>query len=134
MIKLKSLISESITFQDIIDFFRPLKPGSLVIREHTLTHGHLYMLVETPSKDDKFVRVMHVGNIGHNISRQKYASFIFNTKDAGIMGIRQNAPKFESFRRLKSDEIKLVKDALKEPRHDRYLDIIKNKTGLNPKV
>jgi hypothetical protein len=68
------------------------------------------------------------------IKNQNLREFIFNNKDANIVGIRQNTQSFESFRRLKSDEIKLVKDALKDPRYDSYIDIINKKTGINPHV
>ena len=130
MVKLKSLITESITSQNIIDFLRPLKPGNLVLKERPSSIDDLYMIVETPNDNSRFLRVMEVGNIAYNSNGEKYASFIFNTKDASVISIMN----FESYRRLKSDEIKLVKDAFKNPIHDRYLKIIKQKTGLSPKV
>ena len=129
MVKLKSLITESITSQNIIDFLRPLKPGHLVLKERPSSID-LYIVVGTPTDNYRFLRVMEVGNIAYNSNGEKYASFIFNTKDASVISIMN----FESYRRLKSDEIKLVKDAFKNPIHDRYLKIIKQKTGLSPKV
>jgi len=118
-------------------YFFGLKPGNLILRPQTGSdrEGRLYMLVDPLEDNEGFIKVHQVGGIHRReFDNSLYCSLVFNTKNTKVVGIMQNHDDFTSYRKLKSEEIKMVKEALKESDSKRYIDIVKKNTGLDIKI
>ncbi len=99
------------------------------------TEGTLFMLVDPLENNDGSIKVHEVGGIHRRtFDNSLFCSLVFNTKNTGIVGIMKNKEDFTSYRKLKSKEIKMVKEALKKSDSKRYTDIVKKNTGLDIKI
>jgi len=87
--------------------------------------GDLYVVL---GYNDKGIRLMKAGGIRRNIYNQPYAHFIFNTKNEGVVIIRDF--QWEQYRKLNEEEKELVNDAIKSNKHQDYLNILTSDTNL----
>jgi hypothetical protein len=71
-----------------------------------------------------------MGTISRNYEGVEYASFIFNTKNgANKVGIRKDRGKIPS-----EKDKKLIQNAFNKKINLKYLNLVKEKSGLNPFV
>jgi len=118
-------------FENINDLF---KKGEIVLRPGQYSSA-LYLLLQNVNNDDDWISIFYIGTIYFNYNNVKIARLIFNTKDIGIVKVRNNSKDFCSFRKITDEEKILIFEDMRVDKYDvsHYLDLIFNKTGIDLK-
>jgi len=103
-----------------------IKRGTILISGES--YGKLYIVVKDASERDKMIEVFYIGSIQMNFNGIIYACIIFNRND-GIIKIFNN----KSYRLLTEEETDLLYKSINKSNFLDYINIIKNKTGIDLK-
>ena len=103
-----------------------IKRGTILISGES--YGKLYIVVKDASEKDKMIEAFYIGSIQMNFNNIPYACIIFNRND-GIVKIFNN----NSYRLLTDEETDLLYNSVNKSNFTEFINIIKNKTGIDLK-
>lgn len=129
----KKQYSKNIDIKEINENIERLKgnysKGEIIMRDNLI-----YLVLENCTVDDEWIKVFQIGSLQKSFNNNKlYTSLIFNTSVKkgipvnGIIGIRNN-----HFIKIPDQrEMNVILDAINKPISKRYIEIIKERTGID---